>query len=528
MLSGVEVLKEFVFGSLVPVEDVIVKLDEGNQLAVAFHDQGLVHAQMAVDDLLDLFGIDILSGRAYDHAAQASFDEETAFCIHAGQVSGVQPPVVGNDGTGAFGILVVAQHDVVAPDDDFAFSGSRIYVIQLDFDAIGRNADGTHAGLAHAGVGNERGALRHAVSDGIGEAGPQQEFFHDRVQFGTAHAKETQLAAKTLVQLLSHQPVQDGRHVLLHPGQDAALLNGGGDVGFIDLLDDERNGAHDGGPHLLHRVHEDGRSRRFLDIVHAGTGPERVEHGQRQFVGVRHGQDGQPPVFLAGLLGVVGFHDVLAQVPVTQHHAFGLSGRAGGINEGGQVVGLRLLDEAFAGKGGIVLFDERERFDVDDQRQHVNAGLAQFRQHALGNENGLAGGMAEDIGDLAFRRVGEDGHAHAAEGNAGEHGHCPVGHVLRQDGDFVAGADAEAAQAMRQLQAFAPESVIGISLASIDITGHLPFGKVLCRGVEELPQGIVEGLHSINVLCILPDVCQPDAFPHRGPGCGRCRPGHRP
>ena len=114
----------------------------------------------------------------------------------------------------------------------------------------------------------------------------------------------------------------------LHPGKHAALLHRRNHAVLVDLLDDQRHGAHDGRLDLLHRLHQDARCGRFLNIIDAASDVQRVKHAERHLVGVRHRQDGEPAVVLPGLLGVVGRDDVLAEVAMAEHHAFCLSGSA--------------------------------------------------------------------------------------------------------------------------------------------------------------------------------------------------------
>ena len=56
-----------------------------------------------------------------------------------------------------------------------------------------------------------------------------------------------------------------------------------------------------------------------------------------------------------------GSDDVLAEIPVAQHHALGVAGGPGSIDDGRQVVSLRLGRMAFACEGMVVLLDETRR-----------------------------------------------------------------------------------------------------------------------------------------------------------------------
>ncbi len=309
------------------------------------------------------------------------------------------------------------------------------------------------------------------------------------IELGAADAEERQLAAEGTHHPPANEPAQDAGNVLVGPGEDAALLNGGKDAVFHDLLDNERYGAHDGGPDLLHGGEQDGGGRRFLQRVAGGTHIEGVQRGNAHLIGMGSRQDTQESVFLEGGLGLEGRRQVAREVAVAEHHALGLSGGAGGVDDAGQVVRLRVFHPAVALEVFLVLLQELESLDVDDEGQLFLAFLAQLRKHPLGNEDSFGFRVGEDIGEFVFRAVGEDGDRHAAEGRGGEERDHPVGHVLREDGHAVAMLDAEAGHPLGQTFRLRPEIRVGISLTAVHELVGDPFRIVGGGVVKDLVKG---------------------------------------
>ncbi len=288
----------------------------------------------------------------------------------------MEPAVVVQDLTGAGGILVVAQHDVVAAAHDLAFAGLRIDVVQADFHPVGGDADGADAlGLVHHHVAHERGGLGKTVAHGIREMAVLEELFHGRVHLGAAHAEEAEFSAEGLHQTRVDEHVQDLGHMLLQPGEYAALFYRGYDTVPVDLLHDERHREHDGRLHLLHGRDQDARGRGFLQVVAAGAHVEGIDGRNAHLIGVCDGKDGQEPVLLEAGLGLEGGRQVVGDVPVREHHTLGVAGGSGGVDDRGQVVRLGHGGPSVALEIFVVLLDELEGLDVDDQGHPVVAGL---------------------------------------------------------------------------------------------------------------------------------------------------------
>ena len=257
-----------------------------------------------------------------------------------------------------------------------------------------------------------------------------------------------QLAAEGLVKPSADERVEQVRHLGLHPGQHLGTFDGRKDAGFVHLFDNQRHRAHHCRTDLLHHADENARGRGLLDIIDAGADEDRVQAADAHLIGVGHRQDAEEAVFLVTGLCLKRFNDVVAEIPVAEHDALGVAGRAGSIDDGGEVVRCRVLDDAVALECIAVFLDELEGLDVDDEGQFLTHLVAEFGHATLRDEDDLALGVGQDVGDFVFAAVGQDRDGDASEGGRGEERNGPVRHVLRQDGHLVTCADAEAEQTL--------------------------------------------------------------------------------
>ena len=131
----------------------------------------------------------------------------------------MEPAFVVQDLERALGILIIAEHHVVAADDDFAFSGLGVLVVQADIDLVGGDADGSQVLFpVHEDVAHQRGGLGKAVADGVRELALDEELLYRGVQLGAADAEEGQLSAEGFHHPPADEPAQDVRHLLVGPG----------------------------------------------------------------------------------------------------------------------------------------------------------------------------------------------------------------------------------------------------------------------------------------------------------------------
>jgi hypothetical protein len=123
-------------------------------------------------------------------------------------------------------------------------------------------------------------------------------------------------------------------------------------------------------------------------------------HERGEAVDVEEGQDREDAFAGSGVDGGFELGEVGGDLPVGEHHAFGGAGGAGGVRQGGQVLGGVEHDVGFGGR----------------RSQHVDQGAVSGRAvadedlaDAAGEFGGAAGGVEQrgNGDDPAGRRVGE-------------------------------------------------------------------------------------------------------------------------
>ena len=216
-----------------------------------------------------------------------------------------------------------------------------------------------------------------------------QELLDGGIQFGPAHAEEGELAAEGADDAPADEPVQDPGNVFVGPGEDAAFLDGGPYTVLNHFFDNQRDRADDGGLYLFHGWNQYGRGSRFLKCEAGSPHIEGVERRHIHLIHVGGRKDAQEPVFFECGLSLERSCQVGTDVPMAEHDAFGFSGGAGSVDDGGKVVRLRVFYPTVALEIFLVFFQEFEGFNVYDQRELLAAFIAQFPHHALGNEQDL-------------------------------------------------------------------------------------------------------------------------------------------
>ena len=264
----------------------------------------------------------------------------------------MEPLAVGHDLGGLLGQVVVAGHDGLAAHEDLAVLGDLdevagqgqsdaadgVLADVLDGDRAGGlgQAVALDEGDAHAGVEvGEVGGQGCAAGDDVAQVGAQDRadlLEDERVGDAVAHLLE-QAGAEGL-------RGGDGEGACLlgapreHAALEAAARLGGGRV--VDLLEDAGDDEEHGGLEGLNvrqqvldagRESEDALARQ--DHVH-DEASEHVGDGQEEEQAGLGGVD-DVTEHLAGTLR--GGHEVR----VREGHALGVSGRAGGVDDGGNV-----------------------------------------------------------------------------------------------------------------------------------------------------------------------------------------------
>ena len=236
-----------------------------------------------------------------------------------------------------------------------------------------------------------------------------------------------------------------------------------------DALEDARRREEVGGADLAPVV---GDRLGALGAVHAQPGQKGLrvgedvvaDPGDRQIGDdlVRVGQAVEAAADLGGLDGVV----------IAQHHAFGASGRAGGVEDDGEVRSPPRLELAGQHGGGLTIRGEAHASVVDDagdrvqMRAVVVAQAALFvienvpqRRQPIGHGEKLVhlllilhGGMRDlrmlqDVGHLVGDCIRVDRNRHGAEPLRGGDSPVEARPVVADHGDLGAAPDAERLEA---------------------------------------------------------------------------------
>jgi len=475
-------------------------------------DAGIENLFMAVDDVFELAGIDVVAG-GDDHALDALREVDEAVLVHLAEIAGVQPDapvVVTAERVGRFGRVVhVAEHDRGTADADFALEVGVEFLRGAGPDDLIIGVGEGHADGAHAVVVLRREtAGRHALGQAValadldGRAVRVQKIVHlflelDREAVAAAEHALQAAEIGVLQFFRAQQRLEERRHA-------------GDDVG---LLFDEQV-----------RVGLDVEAR---DENAARAADERGMDADAESEAVEHGHDGEhlEPRDGGEAAGRDGLQAESVEVHVAEQDALRGAGRAAGVEDGGAVVGLSVVRrERNAGSaasaqklvppdigavfgGRRVLAPRRERIAhrepgeelVLDFGHDERAGLVQPGQHGgdllielVEREDCLGVGKTEEEFDFARRgkRVNHVRHrADAVERVEAAQGLRAVRHA---DRDAVALADAERDEGLRRLVDAAHELRERGFLVHELVGGEL---RVLIRG---RPDHLIDGLLRIR------------------------------
>ena len=128
----------------------------------------------------------------------------------------------------------------------------------------------------------------------------------------------------------------------------------------VDLLEEPGDADDDGRPDL---DHVRGHGFDALGVGHGRSDVEEEERG-RPLEDVGQGQEGQAGVGFAEIDELGQGHDVAHEVGVAQHDALGHAGRAGRVDDGGQVPGTDRLDRPLEAPGIVGLEAPAHVLDV--------------------------------------------------------------------------------------------------------------------------------------------------------------------
>ena len=169
--------------------------------------------------------------------------------------------------------------------------------------------------------------------------------------------------------------------------------------------------------------------------------------GHSPAVAVEHGEGVEIHIVIAHAGRPAESDGVEPDVAMGHLHAFGSSGGAGGVVDGGGgvFVGLPRAGIGIGGEQGLVAFGaEGEAMGAAvagrDAGEGASQAVSQFRVY---EKHGRAG-VLHDVADFLLLEAEVDGHADAARAAAGVDGQQKTGGVVRDDGDALALAHAEA------------------------------------------------------------------------------------
>ena len=108
--------------------------DDSDEMTIAGKDDGLGDFGEGIDEGFDIVRADVLAiGEDDDILLQTAFYIEISVLVQMAFVSGMKPAVGVNFTGGSFGVLVIAEHDVLAFDKDLASGGDAASHAGNDF-----------------------------------------------------------------------------------------------------------------------------------------------------------------------------------------------------------------------------------------------------------------------------------------------------------------------------------------------------------------------------------------------------------
>ena len=141
---------------------ILVRHDEGRELAVAFEHGGLGDQRARGKRGLDLLGTDILAARQHDHVLDAPGDRQRAVGLDAAEIAGPEPTVLGERRPGGPAVRKIAGEDVRAADLHLA-DPLAVGIGDAQFAALDRLALGADPAGAEPVVGGDRRGLDQPV-----------------------------------------------------------------------------------------------------------------------------------------------------------------------------------------------------------------------------------------------------------------------------------------------------------------------------------------------------------------------------
>src|SRR5260221_7117500 len=242
-----------------------------------------------------------------------------------------------------------------------------------------------------------------------------------------------------------------------------------------------------------------------FDDFHIGYGAavKNVNVIEHAAVDVGEGEKRDGDIFVgAEIEFVTGIRDVGAEIGVGEHDALGLTGGAGGIDEGGELAGqdfggAETIGGDFGRAGGGDQCFVAEEIDGEiitragdddllDFFQRIADGEKFLKLLMAGDEDYLGAAVIQNVGHAVGGFVEVDGNGDATGAADGEVGGVPFGAVGGEETDAVAGFYAEFDEGVGQAGYAAEEFLGGDGFPLIGAAEHLGAKRgVLFDGIEE-------------------------------------------
>ncbi len=460
------------------------------------HQGGVHHRRMVIEDVLDLDAVDVLAA-ADQHVLGPVDDEAEAFLVQAGQVAGLDPAVDEGLGRG-LGLVPVALDHLRTLAPQLADLADRQFAVAFDGhdlqvgDRHGRAAAvgtvlivlGAVGGGGGRGLGHAPAIAGLGLGEGLDDLAHQ---FRGRRRAAIGHAFQR-------------------RQVVIGPGRVLDQLPG--------------DGGHPAGHgHALALDHLEGADR--VPLVHhhqLGPGDQAgIEHGETAGgVEEGHGQQGRAlgsrriggrrrltAAQESAGPGAARRHDVGIDIALGGQGALGLSGGAGGVEDGGLVILDDVgLGQGLVGQGGPVIGRAEDLFEADHvgvadlldlaadidglEVRAVGQVLPQPGQTLGVDHHHLGPGIGQAVFQLRPGPPGVQRGDNGPEADGGVEGHRPFRQVAHDDGDAVALDHALGLQFVGEGGAGAEKGLETGPLVLIDQEDALAVGAA---GQEHVAQG---------------------------------------
>ena len=161
--------------------------------------------------------IDIFAVLRYDNIFASAGDVDEAVLVHKADVAGVEPAVL-HDRSRRFRVLIVAQHDRLAADEQLALT-FFIRILDLDFITANRLTGRTYTRIKVRCQRRDRRGLRQPVTLQERKANIHQPLADSRIDRCRRGNDDAQLAAETFVNILKYFFLDIDTHVAQTVGQ---------------------------------------------------------------------------------------------------------------------------------------------------------------------------------------------------------------------------------------------------------------------------------------------------------------------